>query len=186
MVSTRRTTKGTPIRGAAFCNLVVGTDKFAFIVSSALRLNEKISFTMACNSHILAVIVLLLNTLTPLFAFETVTGAFRTASSLGALRRRNQEEEEPERRKQSSRYANHKDIDVESILRPLFSSKTVLWEPVETFSLDEDDECYGDDCDEDCLIPEEFSKTDFDVMAYLGVRRAEPLRISNERESVWE
>mmetsp|Transcript_17116 Transcript_17116/g.32703 ORF Transcript_17116/g.32703 Transcript_17116/m.32703 type:complete len:211 (+) Transcript_17116:125-757(+) len=46
------------------------------------------------------------------------------------------------------------------------------------------DECCGFDCDEQCEIPEEYKLTSeapkVDVMSFLGIRRAEPLRVGRD------
>jgi hypothetical protein len=48
------------------------------------------------------------------------------------------------------------------------------------------DSCSGDDCDE-CSIPEEFKyvESPVDVMAYLGIKRVEPIRTAHQFRN-WE
>lgn len=70
-----------------------------------------------------------------------------------------------------------------------FSASTSLFnskDPWEEWS-DEATMACGEDCEE-CAIPEEFRVADvnpIDVMAYLQIRRAEPLRVESKR-SEWE
>lgn len=49
--------------------------------------------------------------------------------------------------------------------------------------------CSGEDCEEDCPIPEKFKilsvEASKDVMEFLGIRRAEPLRVTG-RSRDWE
>lgn len=46
-------------------------------------------------------------------------------------------------------------------------------------------DCCGDDCDEQCEIPEDYKRfadkdIKVDVMAFLGIKRAEPLRVQRD------
>uniref|UniRef100_A0A7S3P3N5 Uncharacterized protein n=1 Tax=Amphora coffeiformis TaxID=265554 RepID=A0A7S3P3N5_9STRA len=85
------------------------------------------------------------------------------------------------------------DLGMDPILQPIIhDSKPLLWDPIESLYIaPPEDECMGDDddCDEECKIPEEYKTAEgasFDVMAYLGISRAEPLRAMEGYESVWE
>jgi hypothetical protein len=76
-------------------------------------------------------------------------------------------------------------VDGEPLRSRIFISQPLLWEPstlddiYPTFN-DLEAPC-GEDCDE-CLIPEEYkivaSEEAVDVMAFLGIRRAEPLQVT--------
>ena len=76
-------------------------------------------------------------------------------------------------------------MGVDPVLQPIIYSKPLSFEYVAA-----EDECVGDDdCDEECEIPEEYKTAEgasFDVMAYLGISRAEPLRVKEGYGSVYE
>lgn len=76
-------------------------------------------------------------------------------------------------------------VDGELFQSRMFISKPLLWEPHPHdgihFAFFEDDVC-GEDCEEDeCPIPEEYKlaakESAVDVMAFLGIHRAEPLQV---------
>lgn len=88
-------------------------------------------------------------------------------------------------------------IDMDPISHPFIYSVPLLpsWDPIESlyYITPEDDDCVGgdNDCDdEECTIPEEYKTVQgaasFDVMAYLGISRAEPIRVKEGYDSVWE
>ena len=85
-------------------------------------------------------------------------------------------------------------LGMDPILQPILHSKQPLaWNPIESLYISAtQDQCMGDDdddCDEECKIPEEYKTAEgasFDVMAYLGISRAEPLRVKEGDDSVWE
>lgn len=67
----------------------------------------------------------------------------------------------------------------------MFISSPLLWEPigndyVHSFFGEDHVSCGEDDCEDECLIPEEYKiaaqEETVDVMAFLGIKRAEPLR----------
>jgi hypothetical protein len=83
-------------------------------------------------------------------------------------------------------YLRQEGLDLDPILKSIINPKVPLWDPVDSLFAMEDD-CVGEDCEEECLIPEEYkSNVSFDVMAYLGIQRAEPVRIETFEEGVWE
>jgi hypothetical protein len=84
-------------------------------------------------------------------------------------------------------------LDGEPLRSRIFISQPLLWEPsmlddiLPTFD-DMEAPC-GEDCDE-CLIPEEYKifaneEAAVDVMAFLGIRRAEPLQVTRLAQD-WE
>lgn len=66
------------------------------------------------------------------------------------------------------------------------------WEKLDDFVLvDENDEeeCIGNECEEECSIPDEYKTLEgeaIDVMGFLGIKRAEPLRVREGYDSAWE
>lgn len=82
-------------------------------------------------------------------------------------------------------------VDGERSRQRLFISQPFLWEPSIDdihLSFDAFEAPCGEDCEE-CLIPEEYklvsSEEAIDVMAFLGIRRAEPLQASRPSRE-WE
>jgi hypothetical protein len=77
-----------------------------------------------------------------------------------------------------------------SLLDELVGYHDVTYEP--SFALPSEIFCKGDGCDSDehdCLIPDEFKVLSDDaaneVLSYLGIRRAEPIRVDQQMR-IWE
>jgi hypothetical protein len=76
-------------------------------------------------------------------------------------------------------------VDGEPLRSRIFISQPLLWEPSTLDDIyptfDDLEAPCGEDCDE-CLIPEEYkivaNEEAVDVMAFLGIRRAEPLQVT--------
>ena len=99
-------------------------------------------------------------------------------------------------RTQTNRQQQHstfyyEDVDFHQILnRPMASSLSFDWNSILDDLLIVEDECFGAECEQECSIPEEYKTTkggeNFDVMGYLGIKRAEPLRVKEGYDSAWE
>ena len=81
-------------------------------------------------------------------------------------------------------------LEQDPILRPLIEPEHALLDNLADVLYIIDEECHGPECEEDCPIPEEYkimSETEaIDVMAFLGISRATPLRAREGMESAWE
>jgi hypothetical protein len=76
-------------------------------------------------------------------------------------------------------YLSQEGLDLAPILKSIINPEIPLWDPVDSLFAMEDDE--------ECLIPEEYKlNVSFDVMAYLGIQRADPVRVEKFEDSVWE
>lgn len=83
-------------------------------------------------------------------------------------------------------------VHVERLNALLFQDDTIfLWESDANTvdnSFDTETDCVGDDCEEECLIPEHYkqlaAENPIDVLAFLGIQRAEPLQ--SKQASSWE
>jgi hypothetical protein len=83
-------------------------------------------------------------------------------------------------------------VDGEPLRSRIFISQPLLWEPSTLDNIyptfDDMEAPCGEDCDE-CLIPEEYkivaNEEAIDVMAFLGLRRAEPLQVTRPAQD-WE
>ena len=84
-------------------------------------------------------------------------------------------------------------VDGEPLRSRLFISQPLLWEPSTLDNIyptfNDMEAPRGEDCDE-CLIPEEYKivaneDEAIDVMAFLGLRRAEPLQVTRPARD-WE
>lgn len=86
---------------------------------------------------------------------------------------------------------DHRFPDIESLRRQVFAQGTCesLYCDSDELLMAEDTHCVGEDCEDECLIPEEFKtlpgEATVDVMAFLGIRRAEPIRVNRQAQE-WE
>ena len=127
--------------------------------------------------------------------FEPLKGGWNIGTALRALRNGAEDEEHP-RGERLPRHQHDSFMfyfqsrgDMNPILKPI-----IAWEESFPFldsteSLFVEDECVGDDCEEECSIPDEYKTPEaeqIDVMAYLGITRAEPIRVREGVNSVWE
>ena len=130
--------------------------------------------------------------------FEPLKGGWNMGrTALQALKSSSDGHEKEEDRRLQQQQQQHStfyydDVDFHQILNPpsMVSSSLVfewgsLWEDL--FIVEE--ECFGAECEEECSIPEEYKTPEaeeFDVMGYLGIKRAEPLRVKEGYDSAWE
>ena len=127
--------------------------------------------------------------------FEPLKGGWNMGRT--ALRALQSSHEEDDRRERLQQRRNnlqpstfiYDDVDFHQILNHRASAaddSIVQWE-MDQFIVD--DECFGDECEQECSIPDEYKTLEgeaLDVMAYLGIKRAEPLRVKEGYDSAWE
>lgn len=125
--------------------------------------------------------------------FEPVKGGFGgILTALKARERDDDEEYQFYRASLENTYLleYYEEDPAELVRKSLFEASQSLFQDelyAESLELLET-ECTGDDCDE-CLIPDEFKtlpgEETIDVMTFLGIRRAEPLRVER-KSSDWQ
>jgi hypothetical protein len=143
--------------------------------------------------------------------FEPIKGGFSGRTALRATNENEEEHESASRHRHSSgdlsriSYTLHYESRYVDVNGELLRSRLFIAEPlvldaamfgiknpydsVDGDLLDEDYLSCGEDCME-CPIPEEYkeiaAENKIDVMAFLGLRRAEPIRVDRHLQGEWE
>jgi hypothetical protein len=117
--------------------------------------------------------------------FEPLTAGYGMATALKAADRDHEDWDWMEQTHTLHYEDTDTYVDGESLRSRIFISQPLLWEPSMLDdiypSFDSIEAPCGEDCEE-CLIPEEYkikaNEEAVDVMAFLGIRRADPLLVT--------